>query len=194
MKRIVWTDPARIDVRRLCKPIAMQILSALHRFVESGVGDVKTLRGREELRLPAGDYPIFFGCPDFDTIEVRASPPSRRSLSLRRLARIFDPLRQELVDFLGGHDPASLSVADAFVDGGEGFLAFLRGENFLQALSIASHACTGRLSPSLSDFKPVRGHADRILRPDHPQYHSERQPYLRLKNSDFGGRRAPCRK
>jgi len=44
VKRIVWTDPARIDVRSLSKPNAMHILSALHRFAESGVGDVKLSR------------------------------------------------------------------------------------------------------------------------------------------------------
>ena len=63
MKRIVWTGPARDDVRSLSKPIAMQILSALHRFAESGTGDVKALKGREELRLRIGDYRLFFVCP-----------------------------------------------------------------------------------------------------------------------------------
>jgi mRNA interferase RelE/StbE len=71
VKRIVWTGPARTDVRRLTKPTAMHILSALHRFAESGVGDVKALRGREELRLRVGDYRLFFVCPDPDTIEIR---------------------------------------------------------------------------------------------------------------------------
>jgi len=49
----------------------MHILSALHRFAESGTGDVKALQGREELRLRVGDYRIFFVCPDSDTIEIR---------------------------------------------------------------------------------------------------------------------------
>jgi mRNA interferase RelE/StbE len=71
VKRIVWTDPAKSDVRSLSKPIAMHILSALHRFAESGAGDVKALQGREELRLRVGDYRLFFVCPDADTIEVR---------------------------------------------------------------------------------------------------------------------------
>jgi len=71
VKRIVWTDPARSDVRSLSKPTAMHILSALHRFAESGAGDVKALQGREELRLRVGDYRLFFVCPDSDTIEVR---------------------------------------------------------------------------------------------------------------------------
>jgi mRNA interferase RelE/StbE len=49
----------------------MHILSALHRFAESGTGDVKALQGREELRLRIGDYRLFFFCPDSDTIEIR---------------------------------------------------------------------------------------------------------------------------
>ena len=71
MKRIVWTGPAKADVGSLSKPVAMQILSPLHRFAESGVGDVKALQGREELRLRIGDYRLLFVCPDPDTIEVR---------------------------------------------------------------------------------------------------------------------------
>ncbi len=71
MKRIVWSDPAKGDVRSLSKPIAMHIISALHRFAESGAGDVKALQGREELRLRIGDYRLFFVCADPDTIEVR---------------------------------------------------------------------------------------------------------------------------
>jgi len=71
VKRIVWTDPARIDVRSLSKPTAMQILYALHRFAESGVGDVKALKDREEFRLRSGDYRLLFVCPNPDTIEIR---------------------------------------------------------------------------------------------------------------------------
>jgi len=71
VKRIVWTDPAKADVRSLSKPDAMQVLYALHRFAESGTGDVKALKGREELRLRVGDYRLFFVTPDSDTIEIR---------------------------------------------------------------------------------------------------------------------------
>jgi mRNA interferase RelE/StbE len=76
VKRIVWTGrrliyPANADVRSLSKPSAMHILSALHRFAESGTGDVKALQGREEIRLRIGDYRLFFVCPDSDTIEIR---------------------------------------------------------------------------------------------------------------------------
>ena len=71
MKRIVWTDSARADVRKLSKPVAMHVFSTLLRFAESGIGDVKALHGEEELRLRVGDYRVFFVCPDADTIEVR---------------------------------------------------------------------------------------------------------------------------
>lgn len=71
MKRIVWTDPAKSDVRSLSKPVATHVLSVLHRFAQSGIGDVKALRGGDELRLRIGDYRLFFVCPDADTIEIR---------------------------------------------------------------------------------------------------------------------------
>jgi len=72
VKRIVWTEPAKADVRALDKPTAMRILSALHRFAESGTGDVKALRAeREELRLRIGDYRLFFVYTAADAIGVR---------------------------------------------------------------------------------------------------------------------------
>jgi mRNA interferase RelE/StbE len=71
VRHIVWTEAAKADVRALEKPTAMRILSALHRFAESGTGDVKALQGRKELRLRVGDYRLFFLCPVADLIEIR---------------------------------------------------------------------------------------------------------------------------
>jgi mRNA-degrading endonuclease RelE of RelBE toxin-antitoxin system len=72
LKQIVWTNQAQTDVRALDKPTAMRILHALHRFVESGVGDLKTLQGDcEELRLRIGDYRLFFVHTSDDTIQIR---------------------------------------------------------------------------------------------------------------------------
>jgi mRNA interferase RelE/StbE len=72
LKRIAWTEQARADVRALDKATAMRILHTLHRFAESGSGDVKALQGdMEELRLRAGDYRLFFVCTGDDVIEVR---------------------------------------------------------------------------------------------------------------------------
>ena len=72
MKRIEWTDQARADVRKLDKPTAIRLLHALHRFTESGAGDIKTLQGdAEELRLRIGDHRIFFVHTAADAIQVR---------------------------------------------------------------------------------------------------------------------------
>ena len=52
MKKIVWSEPARADVRRLDRETAMRVLTALHRFAKTGSGDVKRLKGQgEEFRL-----------------------------------------------------------------------------------------------------------------------------------------------
>ena len=72
MKRIAWTEQAKADVRGLDKPTAMRILYALHRFAQSGTGDIKALQGdAEELRLRVGDYRLFFVSTGDDVIEVR---------------------------------------------------------------------------------------------------------------------------
>lgn len=72
MKRIEWTDQAKADIRRLDKPTAMRVLHALHRFTESGAGDLKALQGdTEELRLRIGDHRIFFVHTADDAIQVR---------------------------------------------------------------------------------------------------------------------------
>lgn len=70
MKRIVWTEPAKTDVRRLDKPTAMRIFATLQRFAETGEGDVKALHGRDELRLRIADHRLFFVAVA-DAIEVR---------------------------------------------------------------------------------------------------------------------------
>jgi mRNA interferase RelE/StbE len=70
VKRIVWTDPAKADVRRIDRETAMRILAALDRFARTGEGDVKALQGRDELRLRVGDYRLFF-VNVADALEVR---------------------------------------------------------------------------------------------------------------------------
>ena len=72
MNRITWTEQARGDIRSLDKAMAMRILHALHRFAESGAGDIKALQGDvAELRLRVGDYRLFFVSTGDDVIEVR---------------------------------------------------------------------------------------------------------------------------
>lgn len=61
MKKIAFTEQASADVRRLDIPTAMRVFAALHRFAETGVGNVKKLRGdTEESRLRVGDYRVRF--------------------------------------------------------------------------------------------------------------------------------------
>ena len=61
-KRIVWTERARADVRRIERPIALQILKTLARYVQTGEGNTKQLRDVDPplIRLRAQDHRIFF--------------------------------------------------------------------------------------------------------------------------------------
>jgi len=50
-----------MDVRRLERDTAMRIFVALHRFAETGEGDVRKLQGiSDEFRLRVGDYRVRF--------------------------------------------------------------------------------------------------------------------------------------
>jgi mRNA-degrading endonuclease RelE of RelBE toxin-antitoxin system len=61
LKRIVFSDQARSDIRAIPQHIAMNILTAVQRLAESGAGSVKTLQGQAgEKRLRVGDYRVRF--------------------------------------------------------------------------------------------------------------------------------------
>jgi hypothetical protein len=45
LRKIIWSEHARSDVRRLNRETAMRIFTALHRFAETGEGDIKKLQG-----------------------------------------------------------------------------------------------------------------------------------------------------
>lgn len=73
MRKIDWTEPARTDVRRLDRDTAMRIFAALHRFAQSGEGDVRKLQGQSgELRLRIGDYRVRFTQEADDSIRIHA--------------------------------------------------------------------------------------------------------------------------
>ena len=61
-QRIVWTEQARSDLRRIEQPIALQILKTLGRYVLSGEGATKQLKGiiPPLIRLRAQNHRIFF--------------------------------------------------------------------------------------------------------------------------------------
>jgi hypothetical protein len=45
VKKIAWSERARVDIRGLNRETAMRIFAALDRFAESGEGDIKRLQG-----------------------------------------------------------------------------------------------------------------------------------------------------
>jgi plasmid stabilization system protein ParE len=61
-KRIVWTDQAKVDVRGIEQPIALQILKTLARYAQTGEGNTKQLRDTEPpmIRLRTQDHRVFF--------------------------------------------------------------------------------------------------------------------------------------
>ena len=61
-KRIVWTDQAKADVRGIEQPIAIQILKTLGRYVLTGEGATKQLKGVTPplIRLRAQNHRVFF--------------------------------------------------------------------------------------------------------------------------------------
>jgi len=73
MRKIAWSERARTDIRRIDRDTAMRIFTAIHRFAESGEGDVKGLTGEAgELRLRVGDYRVRFTNEADDTIRIQA--------------------------------------------------------------------------------------------------------------------------
>ena len=73
MKRIVFSDQAKADIRAIPQHIAMNILTAIQRLAETGAGRVKTLQGQEgEKRLRVGDYRVRCTDEHPDTIRIHA--------------------------------------------------------------------------------------------------------------------------
>jgi mRNA-degrading endonuclease RelE of RelBE toxin-antitoxin system len=61
LKRIVFSDEAKTDIRTIPQQIAMNILAAIHRLAESGAGNVKMLHGEEgDKRLRVGAFRVRF--------------------------------------------------------------------------------------------------------------------------------------
>ena len=58
---VVWTGPARRDMRRLSREAADRVYRAVHRLADTGQGDVTRLAGTDdELRLRVGDWRVRF--------------------------------------------------------------------------------------------------------------------------------------
>jgi len=73
LKRIVFSDQAKADIRAIPQHIAMNILAAIQRLAETGAGRVKTLQGQgDEKRLRVGDYRVRFTEEHSDTLRIHA--------------------------------------------------------------------------------------------------------------------------
>ncbi len=61
-KQVVWTDQAKADIRGIEQPLALQILKTLGRYVLTGEGATKQLKGITPplMRLRAQNHRIFF--------------------------------------------------------------------------------------------------------------------------------------
>jgi hypothetical protein len=61
-KRIVWAEQAKSDLRGIEQPIAWQILKTLGRYVLTGEGSTKQLKGVHPplIRLRAQNHRVFF--------------------------------------------------------------------------------------------------------------------------------------
>lgn len=61
-KRIVWTDQAKADIRGIEQAIAIQILKTLGRYVLTGEGATRQLKGVTPpmIRLRAQNHRVFF--------------------------------------------------------------------------------------------------------------------------------------
>ncbi|HEY1219442.1 MAG: type II toxin-antitoxin system RelE/ParE family toxin [Bryobacteraceae bacterium] len=71
MKRIVFSDQAKADIRAIPQHIAMNILTAIRRLAETGAGNVKSLQGQDaEKRLRVGDYRVRFTEEHPDTLRI----------------------------------------------------------------------------------------------------------------------------
>jgi mRNA-degrading endonuclease RelE of RelBE toxin-antitoxin system len=71
LKRIVFSDQAKADIRAIPQHIAMNILTAIRRLAETGAGNVKSLQGQDaEKRLRVGDYRVRFTEEHPDTLRI----------------------------------------------------------------------------------------------------------------------------
>jgi len=61
-KSLIWNDQAKSQLRAIDPPTALRILRSLARYLDTGEGDVKRLKGIEppEFRLRVGDYRVRF--------------------------------------------------------------------------------------------------------------------------------------
>jgi mRNA-degrading endonuclease RelE of RelBE toxin-antitoxin system len=72
IKRAIWSDEARADIRAIDRETALRLLKALARFLQTEAGNVKQLQGSEppRYRLRVGDWRFIFRSLGNDSIEI----------------------------------------------------------------------------------------------------------------------------
>ncbi|HLJ48058.1 MAG TPA: type II toxin-antitoxin system RelE/ParE family toxin [Bryobacteraceae bacterium] len=70
MSKFIWTDRAKEQLRAIDREQALQILHTLTDYANSGLGDVKKLKGSGDLRLRVGDYRVRFEKAGEDTYRI----------------------------------------------------------------------------------------------------------------------------
>ena len=58
--RLVYSDPALRDLRKLPRDVSTRILDRMDAYAAGAPADVKKLVGRDEYRMRVGDYRIIF--------------------------------------------------------------------------------------------------------------------------------------
>lgn len=78
LKRIVFADEAKADIRAIPQHIAMNILTAIHRLAETGAGRVKALKGKgDDKRLRVGDFRVRYTIEHPDTLHIHTVKPRK---------------------------------------------------------------------------------------------------------------------
>jgi len=73
VKRLIFSEEAKADIRAIPQPIAMNILTAIHRPAETGAGRVKALQDTDgERRLRVGDFRVRYTEEKPDTLRIHA--------------------------------------------------------------------------------------------------------------------------
>ena len=65
-------DLLSLDLRRVDAPVRTRIVAGIDQYAETGVGDVKRVQTRTDLRLRIGDWRVFFRRTDEGAIEIDA--------------------------------------------------------------------------------------------------------------------------
>jgi mRNA-degrading endonuclease RelE of RelBE toxin-antitoxin system len=71
LKKILFSEQAKADIRAIPQHVAMNILAAIHRLAETGSGRIKELKGQQgEKRLRVGDFRVRFTEESGDILRI----------------------------------------------------------------------------------------------------------------------------